>query len=31
MFQKPYQLYTLHEVNGCHTRYWLVFWSTPLL
>ena len=20
----------LHEANGCHTRYWLVFWSTPL-
>jgi hypothetical protein len=18
----------LHEANGCHTRYWLVFWST---
>ena len=20
----------LHEANGGHTRYWLVFWSTPL-
>ena len=21
----------LHEANGGHTRYWLVFWSMPLL
>jgi hypothetical protein len=21
---------TLHEASGGHTRYWLVFWSTPL-
>jgi hypothetical protein len=20
----------LHEANGGHTKYWLVFWSTPL-
>ena len=20
-----------HEANGGHTRYWLVFWSTPIL
>jgi hypothetical protein len=20
----------LHEANGGHTRYWLVFWSKPL-
>jgi hypothetical protein len=22
---------TLHEANGGHTLYWLVFWSTPYL
>ena len=21
----------VHEANGGHTRYWLVFWSTPLI
>ena len=31
--QQPDQLcegdVTLHKANGGHTRYWLVFWSTP--
>ena len=32
--QQPVQLcdgdVTLHKANGSHTRYWLVFWATPL-
>ena len=26
----PKRCGALHEANGGHTRYWLVFWSTPL-